>query len=156
MRNHTFVSSVWAWVHGFPRLGSWVHRLSSWILDFFVWVRCLGLLVRGFADWVHGFTVGFVNWVHGSSLGSSTGFLVSVFSVWSLVFSVLLTGFVVSLVVVDFFSKEEEEEEETEVSWVSFVELEYLKLEFHVNFNRNRVCDTWFATVTLSPLALRC
>ena len=41
-----------------------------------------------------------------------------------------------------FFSKEEEEEEETEVSWVSFVELECLKLEFHVNFNRNRVCDT--------------
>ena len=56
------------------------------------------MLVHGFADWVHGFTVGFVNWVHGSSLGSSTGFLVSVFSV-------SLMGFVVSLVVVDFFQR---------------------------------------------------
>ena len=51
-------------------------------------------------------------------------------------------SFFVSLVVVDFFFRGEkgcrgffskEEEEETEVSWVSFVELECLKLEFHVN-----------------------
>ena len=27
-------------------------------------------------------------------------------------------------------------------SWGSFVEIECLILEFHVNFNRNRVCDT--------------
>ena len=34
----------------------------------------------------------------------------------------------------DFFSKGEEEEEETKVSWVSFVEIECLILEFHSEF----------------------
>ena len=142
LRNHTFVGSIQAWVHGFRRLGSWVHRLSSWVLGFVAWVRCLGLLVRGFA-------VGFM----GSLLGSSTGFVVSVFSVLISCFH-CFTDWVCCFFGCRwffFFSKEEEEEEETEVSWVSFVEV-----EFHVNFNRNRVCDTWFATVMLSPLDLRC
>ena len=125
LRNHTFVGLVRAWIHGFRRLGLWVCRL--------------GLLVRGFTDWVRGF----VDWVRGSSLGSPIGFVVSVFSVLISCFQCFADwvccffgcrGF--------FFSKEEEEEEETEVSWVSFVELECLKLEFHMNFNRNRVYDT--------------
>ena len=34
----------------------------------------------------------------------------------------------------DFFSKGVEEEEETKVSWVSFVEIECLILEFHNEF----------------------
>ena len=49
--------------------------------------------------------------------------------------------------VMDFFFQREKRKKETEVSWVSIVKIEHLILEFHVNFNRNRVCDTQFARV---------
>ena len=58
--------------------------------------------------------------------------------------------------VMDFFFFFSEGEEETEVSWISFLEIKCLIVEFFVNFNRNRVCDTQFATVNSSPLASRC
>ena len=50
----------------------------------------------------------------------------------------------------------EKRKKETEVSWVSIVKIERLILEFHVNFNRNRVCDTRFARVNSSSSAERC
>ena len=39
---------------------------------------------------------------------------------------------------------------------VSFLESECLILEFHVNVNINRDCDTWFATVNSNPSASGC
>ena len=68
------------------------------------------------------------------------------------------------MVVVDFFFFQmswtlfqmEKRKKETEVSWVSIVKIEHLILEFHVNFNRNRVCNTRFARVNLSSSAKRC
>ena len=53
-----------------------------------------------------------------------------------------------------FFQRENRKE--TEVSWFSFAEIKCLILEFHVNFNRNRVCDTRFARVNSSSSAERC
>ena len=64
-------------------------------------------------------------------------------------------GFFFFLDVVDFFSQREKRKKETEVSWVSIVKIERLILEFHVNFNRNRVCDTRFARVNSSSSAER-
>ena len=58
-----FVGSVQAWVRGFRHLGSWVRRQ----------VRGFWVLLLGFAAWVRQFV--------GSLLSSSTGFVVSVFSV---------------------------------------------------------------------------
>ena len=122
LRNHTtseFVGSLPEFVgFGFcclglpPKFAHIVHRQ----------LHCMGLLVHEFATWVCQFM--------GSLLGSPTRFVVSVFSVQS-------TGFVVSLVFMDFFSEGEAEEEGTEVCWVSFVEIECLVLKFHMNFNRN-------------------
>ena len=130
---------VWVreiWVCGFSSsLGSWVYR----------WVR--GFVALCFCFWPLWVFVVFV--------------LISCF-VWFLLWSlVYVCVFVISLIVcknswIFFFFEGEQEETRRRrrdscflISWFSFVELESLRLEFHVDFHRNRVFDTRVATVNL-------
>ena len=129
LRNHTFVgfsSSLDSWVSLFGFVGS----LSSlWVLGFVAWVRRLGLLVRGFA-------------------GQVFNILISCFQCFA---DCGYRGFFFF-----FYSRGRRGRRRLRFSQGSFVEIECLILEFHVNFNRNRVCDTRFATMNSSPSASRC
>ena len=105
-------------------------------------------------------------------VGSPLGFVDLLFHVVFVLISCLCCVFFVSLVVCRnlwiFFSKGEEEETRRRrrrrrrrrdshflISWFSFVELESLKLEFHVDFHKNRVFDTRVATVNSSLINSR-
>ena len=134
----------------------------------------------GFAVWVRGFIVEFVGFGF-CCLGSSPGFA-SLWVRWlgfqyfDLLFSIFRRLW---LSWIFFFQREKRKKKRLRCfvdcgcrgfffflrgrrgrrrlrfSWGSFVEIECLILEFHVNFN-NRVCDTRFATMNSSPSASRC
>ena len=130
------------------------------ILSLGLWVltpEFVCLLLR-FATWV----CGFVAWICGSL--ASCGFCFDLLFVF--VFLLFLWLFVETCGFFFLFFFSEGEEEETRrrrrrdshflISWFSFVELESLKLEFHVDFHRNRVFDTRVATMNSNLINSRC
>ena len=146
-----FVGSVRAWVRGFHRLSLWVRHLECWFVSSLLerWFNVLIFCFQCFADCgCCGFFFRcrglYFRWRKGRrrlkcfAHCGCCGF------------------FFFFSDVMDFFSQREKRKKETEVSWVSIVKIEHLILEFHVNFNRNQVCDTRFARVNSSSSAERC
>ena len=143
-----------------------LHKSFTWSLC------CLGSIqAEGFGLGKFGF-VGLVQaWVRGFvalcfcfwPLWVFVVFVLISYFVWFLLWSLIyVCVFFISLIVcknswIFFFFEGEQEETRRRrrdscflISWFSFVELESLRLEFHVDFHRNRVFDTWVATVILS------
>ena len=91
--SHTFVGSIWVWVCGFCLLGSWVRRLSSWVL-------LLGF-IAGFVAWVHWLGLWVHRWV--CCLGLPTGFVVDLLFVFVFLLLLLFLFFIFLLF---FFQRE--------------------------------------------------
>ena len=133
-----FVGSVRAWVRGFHRLSLWVRHLECWFVSSLLerWFNVLIFCFQCFADCGYR---GFFFFQREKRKKKRLRCFVDCGC----------RGFF-------FFLRGRRGRRRLRFSWGSFVEIECLILEFHVNFNRNRVCDTRFATMNSSPSASRC